>query len=242
MSSAYTSNGIHLDTRAKFGTFLPELYTVATGAYAGSGATAVTHTAGAAFVQSYWAAQFQNGTSTVPLTGSGTDFLPGIGQCTWTLRDGFVEFEMIITLDKSPAGGDPITTGSNEIRIRPYVSGVANEPAIYQNRLPPPDQHYPMPVFDVNVFTKTDVVAGPFGDGTNHFELKAHLLMDGHLALVLQTFVLTNGTASTLSALTATLLGSEFTPAGWATADSLLRFYIHGHYKASTGGVGRVGL
>nr|QBK87005.1 MAG: uncharacterized protein LCMAC103_03490 [Marseillevirus LCMAC103] len=233
------SSGIEQPTK-KSG-FRPELYTVLAGGYAGG---APLHTplpaAGAAMVETYWTEQFQNGTTTVPLTNGGTDFLPGIGQCTWSQGDGWVTFEMILTLDKSPTGGDPITTAANEIRIRPFVSGVAGEPPQYRKRLPQPDQNYPMPVFDVAVYTKADIVAGPFGDGTSAVGLKAHMLVDSTLALVIQPILIANGSASVYAALVHTDLGAEFTPAGWVSGgagshDQMLRFIISGSYKANTG-------
>ena len=222
--------------------FRPELITVAAGAYAG---VAPLHTPQAAMVETYWVEQYQNGTSLTPLTNAGSDFLPGIGQCTWTQGDGWVDFELILSLDKAPTGGDPITTAANELRIRPYVSGVVGEPNSYRKQLPPPDQSYPMPVFDVKAYTKADVVAGPFGDGTNAFDLKAHLLVDSSLALVLEIVQIADGLASVYSPLTHTLLGSEFTTAGWVSGgagshDQMLRFIVRGSYKANTGSTASV--
>ncbi len=225
-----------IEQRTNYSGFRPELYTVVTTSYAPAGIRNIDHTSNAAFVDTYWPAQLQNGPSTVAVS---TINQPGANYCSFRQNGNWCDFELVITLDKS-VNPDPITTGSGEVRIRPYVSGVAGEPASYRNRLPPPDTHYPMQIFDVLPVTQLDVIAGPESDGTSIFLLKAHLLVDGSLALVTQDYLVDAaavGSIPILNALTAAQIGTDFTTP-WNTADTLLRFYIKGSYKSNMGTIG----
>jgi hypothetical protein len=193
--------------------FRPELYTVAAGSYISN----PSHGALSESVNSYVNIQIPRGTSSIASSTGG--LVNSTEGCEITRKDGKVNFTCSIMLN---AQTDP-AYGTEELRIKPRFFGF-DQPARYMVGLPVPSQGTnKLPFFsDFEILDKDSVVIAPdLGTGAGVWELRAVLLNDRTLALVLY-----NQATGNTQPLTHNNIDAAF-----GVADSAIFINIRGEYK-----------
>ena len=183
--------------------FRPSLYTVAAGSYASN----AVYGSGAAAVEDYDSVD-----------------IPADSSASLRQEDSDVDFSLRLILDLEPA--DPITTDTNEIRLRTIPLGTS-EPARYLRRLPVHSVDYGLPLFlDVEIIDpSTGAPFAGFPSVAGIGQLQARLLHGGDLALVVTD--LSAGPPPTVTPLTA----ADLTPLFGAAAGTELLISVRGSYR-----------